>query len=134
HGKRTLTFIEHPMPLTIGHRYNTGTNEIQHPIDQGPIPREADFQGVFQNFREHDGGRFRANDRAVETGGQQIGNATNVVNVYVGDDQGADVIDGEIDGQALGGAAGFGFGALEQAAVYQDARRFGGWLWLLGGA
>src|SRR5690606_8801365 len=115
-------------------RHQTGANNTQNTIDQSTIPREADFQRVFQNFREHDGGRFRANDRAVETGGQQIGNATNVVNVNVGDDESADVIDGEIDGKVLGGAADFSFGALEQAAVYQDARRFGGWLWLLGGA
>lgn len=44
-----------------------------------------------------------------------------MVDVHVGDDQGADVTYGEIDGQVLGSAAGFGFGALEQAAVYKDA-------------
>jgi hypothetical protein len=45
-----------------------------------------------------------------------------VVYVYVGDHQGADVGDGEIDGQVASIGALLFFLALEQAAVYQDAQ------------
>src|SRR5690606_24694276 len=110
--------IEHLVPLTISHRHNAVSDNTQYTINQCPIPREADFQRVFQDLRQHDGRGFRANDRAVETGGEQVGDAAHVVDVHVGDDESADVIDGEIDGQVLGSAAAFGFVALEQAAVY----------------
>src|SRR5690606_1551421 len=58
-----------------------------------------------------------------EAGGQQPGDAADVVDVHVGGDQGANAVEGEVDGQVVGAGAAFGSGfrALEQAAVDQQA-------------
>ncbi len=107
------------MPAAVRQRHHPRPYQLQNTVNQSAIPSEANLQGVFQDFRKHDGGRFGADDGAVKAGGEQVGNAAHVVDVHVGDDQGADVIDGEIDGEVGGrGASGF-FLALEQAAVDQ---------------
>src|SRR5690554_6239444 len=109
------------MPAAVRQRHHPRPYQLQNPINQSAIPGKANLQGVFQDFREHDGGRFGTNDRAIKAGGEQVGNAAHVVDVNVGNHQGANVVDGEIDGEIGGGGASGFFLALEQAAVYQYA-------------
>src|SRR5690554_7307430 len=106
------------MPAAIRQQHHSRPDQLQNTVNQSPIPSEANLQGIFQDFRKHNGGRFGADDGAVKAGGEQVGNAAHVVDVYVGDHQGADVVDGEIDGEICGGGASGFFLALEQAAVY----------------
>lgn len=61
------------------------------------VAGDADLEDIFQQQRQQPGARFAAEDRAVETGGQQVGDSADVVEVDMADDQGAQVGDGKLD-------------------------------------
>lgn len=92
-------------------------------LDLFLVAAETEFEGILEDDRQELRGGLAAQDWPVEAGGQQIGNAAHVVDMYVGGDQRLDGIDGELDVQPIGtsAAAGGGFRALEQAAVDQHA-------------
>src|SRR5680860_1001101 len=126
-GKRTARLRKHLMPLPIRHRHKPGTNQPEHPLNQCPVPGKTNLQGIFQDFRKHDRGRFRTDNRPLKPGRQQIRNAANVINVHVSDDQGTDMLKREINGEIGSTGTVTLFLALEQTAVNQNA---GGSVWL----
>src|SRR5690606_41387877 len=67
-----------------------------------------------------------SHDRPIEASGQEPGDAAHVINMDMGDDQGANTMDREIDVQIVGvrPAARRTVAALEQTAVDQQAVLF----------
>lgn len=107
------------VPLVEGERDDQAVQQVQVAGDLCGFAGDAEAVGVFEDQRQEFRGGLAAQDRASVAGGQECGDAADVVEVDVGDDQGLDAGDGEIEGGGL--AVGGGVGALFQAAVDQQA-------------
>jgi hypothetical protein len=107
-------------PLFVGYGDGLLADLLEKAADQRLVAGESDLQGIFEDQRQQRRRGLAADDRPAITGRQQPGDAPDMVDVHVGDDQRAHPIDGEGDVQAFGpGAFARGFGALKQAAVHQ---------------
>ena len=84
------------------------------------VTGEADFQGVLENGWQEQGGGPAAENRPFEACGNQVGQAADVINVDVGNDQTTKMLDGKGDLQLL-----VRFFALKDAAIDQKAALFG---------
>ncbi len=111
---------DHRLPLLVWQRHQLLAQKGQKFGDQGLVAGEADFQRIFEHHRQQQRRWLAAIDRPLETGGQQIRDAADVVDVHMGDDQGAQLVDRERHLELVGpGAVGRGLSALEQAAIDQ---------------
>jgi hypothetical protein len=108
------------MPLPVIERHDLGPDLRQAAADQRRVAGETDLEGVFDHQRQQAGRGRRTHNRPLKPGRQQIGQAPDVVDVDVGDDQGADVGDRKLDAVALQVAPAPGLLALEQPAVHQQ--------------
>jgi hypothetical protein len=84
-------------PPAVGEGDDEAFNALQGLLDQAAVAGDADLEGVFEHQGEENGARLAAQDGSVESGGEQPGNAPDVVEMDVGDDQGADVSNRKID-------------------------------------
>ena len=108
------------VPLLVGQGDDLLPNLAEEAVDQGRVAGQADLQRVFQHQRQQCGGGFAAHDRPAKTGREQVRDTSDMVDVDMGDDQGADFVDGKTDFRPVGaGAVTGGFRALKQAAVDQ---------------
>lgn len=108
------------VPLLVRQRDEPAADDFQEAGDLGGVVGDAEAVGVFEDEGQEFCGGFAAQDRAVEACGQECGDAADMVEVDVGDDQGLDAGDVEADGGGLGVARGC-VGALFEAAVDQQA-------------
>src|SRR5690606_1996469 len=118
-----LGLIDQGEPGLVGQGDQALFDELEVALDLLLVAADAEAEGVLQHDGQQLGGGLAAQDRAFEAGGQQPGDAADVVDVHVGGDQGANAVEGEVDGQVVGAGPAFdgGFRALEQAAVDQQA-------------
>lgn len=110
------------MPLAIEQRSNLLANPAHDLFDQGSIAGEADLEGIFQDHGQQFRRGLAAIDRAIETGGEQIGDAAYMVDMHMSNQHCLDVVHREIDFLAVRSSAVWRtLIALEQAAVDQHA-------------
>ena len=112
--------------MIVGQRDDAFLYLLEVALDLLLVTTEGEFEGVL----EHDGQQFgrglTAEDRPLEAGGQQIGNAPHMVGVHMGDDQRANALEREFDKLVVGPRTEWRrIGALEQAAVDKDAAVLG---------
>ena len=108
------------VPVPVTERLGQRLDQRQRTIDQALVAGEPDFQRVLDDQRQQRSRRRSADDRTAETGREQIGQAANMVDMDMGDDQRTHIVERKLDLVASGLVATRCFGALEQAAVDQD--------------
>jgi len=67
------------VPVAIGQRDQTPAQLGQHLLDQSPLAREADLEGVLEHHRQQLGRGGAAEDGPTVAGGEQIGQPADVV-------------------------------------------------------
>jgi len=102
------------VPVLVRQGDNLAADLGEEALDQRLVAGETDLEGIFENQRQQRGGGLAADNRPAKSGRQQVGDAADMVDVDVRDDQRTDTIDGEGDGQSCGaGAVAGGLGALK---------------------
>jgi hypothetical protein len=130
-GRGELDAQAHSPVMTLCHCFVGQGDELaadlrQEALDQRLVAGETDLEGVFEDQRQQGGGGLAADDRPAVSGGQQVGDAADMVDVDMTDDQRAHPIDGKGDGQPISACAfAGGFSALEEAAVHQQGLSVG---------
>ncbi|AHE99988.1 hypothetical protein THITH_05675 [Thioalkalivibrio paradoxus ARh 1] len=109
--------IDEGVPGLVFERDEAAVHFFEEALDERAVAREADFQGVFDHQRQQPGRGHGAENRAPVAGGEQVRQATDVVDVHVGDDQRQHVVHGEGDAVLFEVVGAFGVLALEQAAI-----------------
>jgi len=105
-------------PLPIGHGHDALAQHREHLLNEPPVARKAHLQRILQHQRQQLRRGRAAQDRPAIAGGQQVGQAADVVDVHVRHDQRLNRRHRKADLQLLGaGAVGRRLRALEQAAV-----------------
>jgi hypothetical protein len=94
------------------------TDGLEDIRDDFFVSRDAESNGIFEHDGKELSGGWSAIDRLVETGFEQVGDTSYVIDVYVGQQESVDAIEGEID---FGGFASFfSIASLEGSAVDED--------------
>jgi hypothetical protein len=114
------------VPRFVGQGDELAADLRQEAFDQHLVAGETDLEGVFEDQRQQGGGSLAADDRPAVSGGQQVGDAADMVDMDMTDDQRAHPIDRKGDGQPISACA-FpgGFSPLEEAAVHQQGLSIG---------
>ncbi|MCY1295848.1 hypothetical protein D9M70_452080 [compost metagenome] len=115
--------VDQRVPGAVGERHEALLDEFQVVFQLLRVAAESELEGVFEDQRQQLCRGFAAEDRPLEAGGEQVGQAADVVDVHMGQQQGLERADVEVDSRLVGfaPALGGGFRALEQAAVHQQA-------------
>lgn len=87
--------VDQGVPGFEGHRDDVLVEEVDEALDLSGGVADAEAVGVFEDQGQELGGGFAAEDWAAEAGGQECGDAADVVQVDMGDDQGLDAGGGE---------------------------------------
>jgi len=95
-------------------------DDLQKILDLPFVTGEADFQGILENGWQEQCGGQAAENRPFEACGNQVGQAADVINVDVGNDQTTKMFDGKGDLQLF-----VSFFALKDPAIDQKAALFG---------
>lgn len=106
------------MPLVVSHGNDGFLYVLEVVVYRVLVKGNAEFESIFQHQRQLPGRRLAADDRAIETRGEQLGNTPYMVDVNMADQQGLDALDREVDFKAGGRAR---LVTLKQAAMDQQA-------------
>ena len=91
--------------MFIGYGDGLLADLLEKAADQRLVAGESDLQGIFEDQRQQHRRGLAADDRPAITGRQQPGDAPDMVDVHVADDQRAHPIDREGDVQSFGPGA-----------------------------
>ncbi len=118
--------VDQAVPGAEGKRHHALLYQFEVLLQLLSVAPEGELEGVFQYQRKQLCGRLAADDWAFVAGGEQVRQATDMVHVYMGEQQRLEGADVEIDIEVVRACPAFGrgFGALEQAAVHQQAAVF----------
>ena len=108
------------LPAVVINRMQLVLDDFQKMLDLPFVTGEADFQSILENGWQEQGGGPTAENRPFEACGNQVGQAAEVINVNVGNDQATEMLDGKGDLQLS-----VRFFALEDPAIDQKAALFG---------
>lgn len=106
------------MPLVVSHGNDGFLYVLEAVVYRVLVKCNAEFECIFQYQRQLPGRRLAADDQAIETRGEQLGNTPYMVDVNMADQQGLDALDREVDFKAGGRAR---LVTLKQAAMDQQA-------------
>lgn len=109
--------LDQAVPLTKGDRLYQTFQQVQKTRYVRGLATDAEFECIFKNQREQLRGRLATEDRAAKACGQQCRNATDMVEVHMGDHQRLDAADIE----AQRGGIRTGIGALLKPAIDEQA-------------
>jgi hypothetical protein len=84
-------------PVAVFKRLYLLFDDCEELFNLPSVTSKADLQGIFQDGRQEQGRGLTAKDWPFEPGREQVGEAANVVDVDVSDDQAAQVVYGKID-------------------------------------
>lgn len=109
-------------PVIVGQRDDSLLHLLEVALDLFLVTAEGEFERVLQHDGQQFGRGITAEDRPLEAGGQQIGNASHMVGMHMGNDQRVNAIQGEFNTLMVGPRTKRrGIGALKKPAVDQQA-------------
>ncbi|MCY1366305.1 hypothetical protein D9M69_531970 [compost metagenome] len=115
--------VDQAMPGAVGERHQTLANQLEVFLQLLRVAPEGELECIFQYQRQQVRRGLAAEDRALVSGGQEVRQPAYMVHVYVGQHQGFQGGNVEVDAQlvGIGSPIGGGFRALEKAAIHQQA-------------
>src|SRR5690606_9482277 len=118
-----VRLINQAEPGFVGQGDDALLDHLYIALDQFQVTAEAELEGILEYDGQQLGRRLAAQDRAFEAGGQQIGDASDMVDMDMGRNQRMNAIEGKFDIQSVcaGLALGRDFRTLKQPAVDQQA-------------
>lgn len=76
------------VPLAVGEGDGELADAVEHAGDERGVARDADLEGIFDDEWEQVGGGLTTIDGRLEAGGEQVGQAADMIDMYMCDDEG----------------------------------------------